>query len=370
MQFAPAIVASRPRRHGFTLVELLVVITIIAILMALATAGIFQYLDAQTQSNTETNIRTVNKVFQQQWSAVVTAAEKEPLPLSVQWLATNGPQSTANSYFVPDPQQKRARVIWKTLRLVQEFPMCYAEARNPTGPIGTSPIYGALAKDLPPKAGYLTALGTAPAPGGALEPATLLLLSLRQNRGGVMLSVDSLPTGVRGTNVPGLQALRDAWETYDPKTMDWSPQPLAFYRFPTGFPDPAAYPGSAAWELDHTKPNAMAFRNPLDPEGALLDPRWNRSPFWTDSNTGVYWFEKLCHLVHDPQMQRPRSFYAPPIIVSCGRDHSFGHNDEQFGPHWVKDSMGRPLGDMSVTNPTSTNDNIYSFRLRIGARGD
>src|SRR4051794_30268812 len=107
-------------RPGFSLVELLVVISLITLLTGLLASGIFSYLDSQTQSNTETNIRTVDKVLRQQMDAVLSAADKEPVPLAVQNMATAIVGGT-----VADPDLKRARVIWRTLRLVQEFPTTY-----------------------------------------------------------------------------------------------------------------------------------------------------------------------------------------------------------------------------------------------------
>jgi prepilin-type N-terminal cleavage/methylation domain-containing protein len=340
---------SRRQRAGFTLVELLVVIAIVAILISLAAAGIFQYLEAQTRSNTETTIRVVDKILRQQIDAVISKAKDEPLPRSVQALATN-------DFTINDDQQKRARAIWTTLRLIQEFPMTYQEALNPTGTIAAgsrTADYTNLLKDLPPKSTYLNVLKAAPTPyaGSAVECATLLLLALQQNRGGVMLTADKLPASLGDSNIKSVKMLVDGWGN-----------PLVFYRFPIGNPADPSYGNSAAFELDQTRPASIKYRNPVDPDGALLNPSWNSLARY-DPSSGIYWFEKLCHHVRDS-----RSYYAPFVIVSSGKDGKFGLNGELFGPPSIGHSA-----DMSLTSAATAaqaNDNIYSFRLRVGARGD
>jgi len=338
---------TRCPRPGFTLIELLVVISIIGILMGLVAGGVFQYLEVQTQANTESNIRAVDKVLRQQIDAVISTADKQPLPPPVVRLATNNGTVT-------DSQQKRARVIWRTLSLVQEFPMTYAEALSPTGASGiaASPTYGNLAGYLPGNKLYKNALTTAKgfgALGSAGESATLLLLALQLNRGGVRLSADDLSSGAADTNGDGLKELVDGWGN-----------PLGFYRFPTG-----------NTELDGTKPATLVFRNPLDPEGTLLNPQWNNSKNVNNPQCGAYWFQRICHKISNTSGS-PISYYAPPVVASSGRDGLFGMNHEVFGV-WPGPPV-QMLADMSPTTPVvapdRTYDNIYSYRLRLGARGD
>lgn len=359
---------------GFTLVELLVVITILGVLMTLLASGVFKYLDVQAQNNTETTIRTVDKVLRQQIDAVLSAAHTENIPPSVLALATNNGQLTDIA------AQKRARVIWKTLRLIQEFPMTYAEVGlkglrgSPVAILQAGP-YSAVINDLPPKQSYLKALMSAsaftppgftvPVPGAAGEASTLLLLALQQPRGGVKFSADDLHSAAQDTNGDGLKEIVDAWGN-----------PMAFYRFPTGNPLDPNYAYTPAAELDRATPAGnAATRNPLDPEGVLLDQKWNNPSVWngpSKNQMGAYWFEQVCHLVHDPSSPKlpPRAFNTPFVIASAGRDGTFGFNDEKFGPHWLTDSKQAQFGSMSVTNLPASNDNIYNFRLKLGARGD
>jgi prepilin-type N-terminal cleavage/methylation domain-containing protein len=277
--------------QGFTLIELLVVVSIIAILASLTASGVFQYLEAQTQANTETNMRAVDKVLRQHLDVELSLAAKTPMPDAVIKMATNNGT-------VSDPQQKRARVIWSTLWIVKEFPMSYAEARNPVAAIATSPVYGSLAAVLPGKKTYINALKTASGAGTPVEPATCLLLALSQSRGGVRLDPENLHSGAADTNSDGLKEVVDGWGN-----------PLGFYRFPTGNQD-----------LDGIKPSSLLFRNPLDPEGTLMDPAWNNPATRGNPGAGPYWFEKLCHSIHDPKSGAAASFYAPPVLVSSARD--------------------------------------------------
>jgi prepilin-type N-terminal cleavage/methylation domain-containing protein len=70
------------RRTGFTLIELMVVIAIIALLMALTASGIFQYVESQKQTNTEAGMRAVDKALNQAVDAVLRAAETWPRPMA------------------------------------------------------------------------------------------------------------------------------------------------------------------------------------------------------------------------------------------------------------------------------------------------
>ena len=352
------------RSAGFTLIELLVVIGIIGVLMSLLAAGVFRYLDVQAASNTETTIRTVDKVLRQHIDSVLQTADKEPLPASVIAFATS-------NNTVLDPQQKRARVIWKTLRLIQEFPMTYDEVGwkgTPGSPIRDGlPFVGPykdLWRDLPPKASYVKALKSALRfPQGtatAGEASTLLLLALQQPRSGVTFNADELYSAAQDTNGDGLKEIVDGWGN-----------PIAFYRFPTGNPNDPNYLVTPAADLDRSAPAGNPlFRNPLDPEGELLKPAWNnpKSPQYNTSEAHL--FEQVCHLIHDPKTGLQRAYNTPFVIVSAGRGGTFGFNDEKFGFRWYTDSMGAQLGSMSVTDLGAANDNIYSYRLKLGARGD
>src|SRR6516225_5863841 len=102
---------TRAPRAGFTLVEMMVVIAIIAVLAGLSAAAYFKWIDIKSQDTTETNLRRVDELLKRQMKAIVDKAgsNAEVIPQSVLTMAGG--------------DRRRARVIWIKLRLKQEFPM-------------------------------------------------------------------------------------------------------------------------------------------------------------------------------------------------------------------------------------------------------
>jgi prepilin-type N-terminal cleavage/methylation domain-containing protein len=314
-------------RSGFTLIEVLVVIAIISILAAMTLAATFQMIDSQRESNTKATILNVRKVLEPQVAQVLASTEKDRIPPGVLTMAGG--------------DMRRARVIWKLLRLKQEFPMTYAEALAPWSTSPANPYV--TAADLPAKPVFQRALASVP--GGGNEPNALLLLSLELNRGGVAMAADNLgSSAVITNNTSGLRELTDGWR-----------RPLEFFRFPSGHP-----------EMDASNPapagsRGTRYRNPVDPDGLLLSPTWNN---WNNySNPAfrpVYWFELLCHPVHTgttAATYQPMSSYMVPTLVSAGRNDKVGLNNRDAPTYSYND-------DMSVSNANDANDNLYSFLLK------
>ncbi|MBI3409453.1 MAG: prepilin-type N-terminal cleavage/methylation domain-containing protein [Planctomycetes bacterium] len=329
---------SRLRRDAFTLLEMLVVIAIVGVLVALTTAAVMQVADSQRASTTESNMRAVYRVLAQQWQGVLDMADKENIPDGVVAMAGG--------------DGRRARVIWKCLRLRQEFPMTFAEASTDLV-IGTDTL----------KAKKIYADAVFGFSGKwYVENATCVLLALQQNRGGVALSLDNIPGSVAPNGINGRMQLVDGYGF-----------PMVLYRFPTGNS-----------ELDGKNPaklgsRAATYRNPLDPEGTLMDPSWN-----FNGNLAVANFEALCFSVHagSGPTYSPISTYMVPTLVSPGRNGKYGFSiPTPFFPATPTDWDPTPP-DWSMTVPidlvndpqgyaiNNANDNIYSFRLGIDKRGD
>jgi prepilin-type N-terminal cleavage/methylation domain-containing protein len=368
------------RRAGFTLIELLVVIFIIAILIGLVAGGIFQYVAAQKQANTETLIRTLDKTLQRQWDAVVSEAKKETPSAAVLDLAGG--------------DQRRAQVIHIKLRLVEAFPVSFAEINTPliyaNSPFtGTPFITKTQQKNL---ATFKTALAQAGVTaGGPGESIACLILSLQQSRGGVAgLNLDQIAYAVSNYTAAGVLASASNQSNIKIAVDGWG-NPLAFVRFP-----------SNRTELDATNPatagsTAAKFRDPLDPEGLLgytlpkVQPTaWsNQANYYQGGAKGrVYYFEQITQSkVHAGAQQEapgapialasatfpwppptafpvagqwvPAAYYSVPVIVSAGPDGQFNY-----------DAMMGQYDQVTATKIHVDDDDILSYKLRLGARGD
>jgi hypothetical protein len=377
-------------------------LTIIAIVVSLSAAAAIQIIASQRGSNTQHTIEALKKVFDSQWRAVVDRAKNEPPPASVLAIAGGDP--------------RRARVIWVKLRLKQEFPMNFSEALYPwAGPhaLYVSPNNSVppplTPADLPAIKTYAAALRGAgvyvPAAQEAasatqtypasIDPRTwpdesgvLLLLALQQDRGAGSLTADDLSTtAIADAGVGGLKMIVDAWG-----------KPLSLYRWPT--PTPVLYDAQDPnnvnnREVDGLNPSgaSVPFRDPLDPEGLLVDPNWNNSNNYKARN-GVWWFEVYCHSAHQivHNAYQRTAYYTTPVIVSAGRDGQRGFAQ----PGQLAGGVGfthYPLPPLSATpypspflpdpmvidanvDPSGVGyhdawtDNIASYRLRQEGRGE
>jgi prepilin-type N-terminal cleavage/methylation domain-containing protein len=387
------------REAGFTLVELLIVIAIIVLLMSLTFGAAILVMGYQRQSNTETTIRTLYSALDHQWKAVIEAADKERIPANVVSMASAGNFNDA----------KRARVIWRKLRLRQAFPMNYSEALYPWYVPGTgAPL---TFSDLPPlktfgttsqdpqhpadwaTVGVLRASGIyIPAPNvnetatasltipastmtasticwpassaqffpascWEAESSSCLLLAVSGGQSGSSrLTNDQLPPSSLVTLAPNFSMVVDAWGL-----------PIVFYRWPTSdyFTNYATtYANGSRWELDAMDPSGSGhqFRDLDDPDGVLMDPAWNNSTNYS-SQSGVYWFEQYCYPVHvmDPTNgYTPKALYMLPVLASAGKNQRLGLvQPASFGSPFLSDMMTPDSSDVE-----GANDNIYSYRLR------
>ena len=300
---------NRSPRAGFTLVELLIVISIIGLLAALSVGAAVTLMGVQKKNNSKLVIEKTADALDQQWKAQVDQAKNESISAGELNLAGNDP--------------RRARVIHIYLRLRQEFPETYAEAVSSL----TIPGYPAMQ----PKNAYVKALGSRSG-NASTESAACLLLALSQPRRGMGFKADiALGSGaVQDTDCDGINEIVDGWQ-----------RPIGFWRWPT-----------QNNELSNT-----LSANPLDPEGTLMAPSWNNA----NNSTSVLTFEALCggnYAIHTgsgatwapaPQLAKTR-----PVIGSAGPDGLWGVG-------W---------GDMLSDGTGNDYDNLYSYRLSLGGKGD
>lgn len=382
----------RGARPGFTLLELIIVITIIAILAALTTGAAMRFYAVQQQRNTEVTITKLYEGFKNQWDLVIRQANGEKLPPP----GTNPPipgsdRDVYQNFVLPlangDPEL--ARVIWIKLRLKQEFPMDFTEIASPI---------------LPPIPTYQTAVaamvsvGITPSnPPSDMENSACLYLALQRSREGVSFDFDTLGSNAMASDITGNEKwIVDGWRT-----------PIRFFRWPTGNVEldqlnPAA-PGSAQ----------ASFRDPQDPKGLLLNLQWwggNGPPpfgnhqFPVTATPAYQWaFDNTLHSLVQTRSTVPTGawpyigppptgfpagggplpgttdangnlipyyvwgyeYYTVPVIASAGPNKSFGLQSFPAG-------APNAMAPINPANPGAgdDSDNIYSYRLRLGAPGN
>jgi prepilin-type N-terminal cleavage/methylation domain-containing protein len=272
----------RGKRPGFTLVELMVVIAIIAVLVTITVAAVMQVLTIEKKRATEATIQKITSELDRQMKAVFDTAKTEPIPQNVVTLAGG--------------QSGRARVIWIKMRLKQEFPMSYAEAHNPIPAAVLQPNGPLVLSDLPAK-NVFKGLPAA-ANNAATESSACLLIALTQGRRGVTWDPQqTLGAGfVRDTDGDGVPELVDTWDTA-----------LYFVRWPynnTDLNPSGAQPG---------------VNDSQDPEGLLSNPTW------VSSYGNV--FAQLCHPVAAGASYKNLN----PFVASCGTNQKREDNPPTSG---------------------------------------
>ncbi len=184
-------------RSAFTLVELLLVISIIAMLVGIGTAVYFATMGNTQVGVTKTMLQKLQVATDNQWAAVTAQARKETLP----------PSSSAFPVWSPTGNSDLDRGTWIMLRQQQAYPRSFAEvfAAPPDGPTP----------------GYLKYLGNYGVTGSinnpALESSACLLMALQRGVDGAGYNPDNLGKAsvktfpIAAGQAPTLPALVDGW---------------------------------------------------------------------------------------------------------------------------------------------------------------
>lgn len=312
------------RRAAFTAIEVLIVVTVLAILATLVAGAVLRVVGSSEKTATESTLTKLASILDVHWKSVIDSARRDydALPPAVrQNLLTLADNATA-SPTTPKPHPRRddrARLLYLKFRLKQEFPTSFAAALNPAPSFLPPQTVPGVTGTFTGKPAYVKALANVTLPVDK-QSAALLVLTLEQGRGGA--AATPLDQTVGNTFIrqeSGVRYLVDSWGT-----------PLQFFTFP-------ATPSAAMTDL-------AGGADPQDPEG-LLKPvnvsRWQAAPA----------FATLLH----PQIDGRKLI---PVIVSAGPDRELGGQPAATNP-WM---------DLSGA---AADDNIYSYRLRqTGARGD
>lgn len=331
-------------RRGFTLVELLVVFSIIAVLAALLAAGIMSWVNSQSRRNTEAEIRTIYSALMQHWEAVAKdAMDDKTIPSGVMTMADN--------------DAARARVIWVKLRLMEAFPVRFAEIDNPDTATDVV-IYPAPLDNIPVKNRryrqnyYLQLKGKVPTPRlstdlnhpSRTESAACLLMALSTAHSGVSHPAELLRPYSRDTDNDGILELTDGWN-----------EPLYFYRFATGNTELQA----SAPVNNRTPVN----KDPRDPAGKLLN--------WSGTKADL--FDQQVHVRQNTATTPTEAWYAAPLVVSAGPDSAKNALDppaKKPNPPSLPPGLGitysyvAPYQNAAVIDATLALDDLYSFKVK------
>ena len=206
---------TKNRRDGFTMIELLAAIAVIALMMALLTAASYRFIVSAREAATATTVTKASGIIQDR-----VRAFREFDFSDAGALGANYWNATASSSDQVTPQL--AEVMFRKRRFKKAFPQAWAELDStqltrlfPDFPIAISNLTFPLDSS------------TFPAPYNAKFEAGIILyaLLLRGETFGAPTPTDDAFTGAEVKSSPetmGLPCLVDAWG-----------EPIRFYRWPT-----------------------------------------------------------------------------------------------------------------------------------------
>ena len=256
------------RRRGFTLIEILVVISLIAVLAALSVGALFRVRAAQQTSNTEGTLGKLDTLMMARWSAILTNAKTPPPEVIL----------------LCDGDKDRAVSLWTYAVLKNEFPESYAELtlaiNNPIN------INGAK---LQPRAVFKKVQTTAPSASLTEQSAALFYAAIMDTgTRGTSNSLEGLQQQV-ATTANGLSVFNDNWG-----------REIVFIR---------AASNAEIKDPPFSKPSANGSSNPLDPRKLLIS--WTNATSRNQALTAL----GLSGFVNENFI---------PTLVSAGPDKDFG----------------------------------------------
>lgn len=412
----------RNLRAGFTAIEILIVVAIIALLMTIAAGAIVKVRAAAERTATETTLTKLASMLDRHWKAVIESAKKEydGLPVNIKQnlvaLADNATASPATPK--PHPRRDdRARLLYVKFRLKQEFPNSFEQAVDPDPTFGRflpptvqapaipqrgntaatgNPAFVKFIVDFYTKANSPTPQNLSwknnkqfPTP--KYQSAMLLALTLEQARGGMSAAnlEQEVGTTFLLTGFEDAEAAKAAPAkkiTLPRYLVDAWGNPLQFYIFPAY--NAGGNPSTTDLDVtfnfvpaNKTVPVNQQLRerlqsgggpDPQDPEGLLLNASISQ---WTPPAIPGFDFAMALHPQIMPTFvsaNQQQTIFAMrrmvPAIVSAGPDGRIGS---------LLATPNAPDDGWAASNPSMTMqsadcfDNLYSFRLRqTGAKGE
>jgi prepilin-type N-terminal cleavage/methylation domain-containing protein len=323
------------RRGGFSLIELLVVISIIAVLAAISGAVYFRMKAGAMRDGTVGTVSKLASLLDSRWKQVLDGS-KNPPDAIVQFC---------------DGDKERALSLWTMMNLRAEFPQNFTEANTAVSLGGVT---------LPTKQVYTTVTSKTYTPAATADEqsAALLYLVLTQAGKG---STTQEGLGQQITTTPsGLTYFVDSYG-----------KPIVFVRFglanelnepPYAKINPL--PMSAQAKASATaggRAVAFSVKSSLDPAGKLLQ--------WPEPPANPRFDNKWGDPTQSPQ-------FATRITTALNQVFPAGHGfttfpNQTIQPVVISAGPNKKLGDVltgSVTGQTATiddsDDNILSFRVR------
>ncbi|HJZ56934.1 MAG TPA: prepilin-type N-terminal cleavage/methylation domain-containing protein [Gemmataceae bacterium] len=332
---------NRPRA-AFTLIEMIVVLSIMALLAALTAAAVMRLRESSRESNTNVHLNKIHMELQKQWAARVALINAETLPPVLIELTKDGAG-------VPD--LVRARALHRKLRLRQEFPQNFGEVYSDIkliDPFGSQYVYSG-------KTAFKTALKAprklAPNSFEELIPeaqsAALLALILSQGGGGSTTDVDSIARTTllpfrQDNNAPDIQlkVFADEWGN-----------PIAFRRW---IDDDMTDVQADLNQPPFTSAAQVTAGNmdPDDPEGRLRLPpqNWFTPPAKPNNRQVCESFLARTDPTTRPYIQQPfNGWNRGPFVFSAGKNGLFYQANGTFEVN---------------------GDNLYSYRIAGSGKGN
>ena len=316
----------RPRR-GFSLIEVLVVISIIGVLAAISAGAMFRLRAAQVTSNTEGTLSKLHGLMMTRWSAVLDGSKKT-VPADL--VARCG------------DDKERAASVWAYATLKNEFPTTFTEATTAID-LGGGVILKprGIFKSVSTNNGA-TYIATQ-TPSAEQQSAALLYVAITQggNQGNAAGSdgsnqqvgstdvIDTAPMSPKPT--VSLPVYKDGWGTH-----------IAFIRNATGGEIGAApYMKANSIKVPNGAPPPATIdftvKNPLDPMGRLL------------VRTGNPWAVTV-----------PTNGYRATMLTGLGLAD---FTNENFLPTLVSFGANKKPGTL-LGGDDGGDDNLLSYRLR------
>jgi len=137
--FKPQTFLVSNKRTGFTLVELLIVIAIIAILVALSAGGVFKFLSYQKQAATARTVDQVNTAIERVLKNIRAKAHSDYLTTPVKSLLTSigsNLQTNVPSLIGIREPNRRDELVFVDLQIARSFPLDFTSLNAQfTGPL-------------------------------------------------------------------------------------------------------------------------------------------------------------------------------------------------------------------------------------------